>query len=160
MELNRIYFDLDGVLADFRRGIAVLAGTDEQHDDEMWEAVSKVDSFYARLDPLPGALEMFAEAQLLFPGSCEILSAPPKPKRGVPDAEKDKREWCERHLGTGVPVNIAFSEDKHLYCGGASDVLVDDRESNIADWEAAGGTGILHISPEETLQELRRLLEI
>ena len=36
----------------------------------------------------------------------------------------------------------------------------DDRESNIQEWEEMGGTGILHVSAEEMVRELkqRRLL--
>ena len=50
----KIYFDMDGVLADFDRGIEELCGikkvdqenTNEEKDTVMWDAVRKVEHFY------------------------------------------------------------------------------------------------------------------
>lgn len=151
---GKVYFDLDGVLADFEGGIVELAGADPDDDDALWEAIAKVDGFYAKLAPLPGAFAMFHEAKVMFSGSVEVLSAPPKPKRGMPEAEADKRRWCSTWLGEDVPVNIVYSEEKSRYCTGAEDILIDDRKSNIDDWVEAGGTGILHTSVDDTLREL------
>ena len=36
-------------------------------------------------------------------------------------------------------------------------VLIDDLQKNIDEWTAAGGTGILHVSAEQTLKELKDL---
>lgn len=38
-----------------------------------------------------------------------------------------------------------------------ADILIDDREKTIREWREKGGTGILHVSAEETLAELKRL---
>ena len=56
MKIEKIYFDLDGVLADFRRGVRDLCGMDPVRrtkktatgDDAMWEAIKKVANFYDR----------------------------------------------------------------------------------------------------------------
>ena len=48
--VSKIYFDLDGVLADFDRGVIELAGFDRNgatansdiKDDDMWQAIAKV----------------------------------------------------------------------------------------------------------------------
>ena len=36
-------------------------------------------------------------------------------------------------------------------------ILIDDRESNIDQWRAAGGIGILHTSASNTIQQLKKL---
>jgi hypothetical protein len=37
------------------------------------------------------------------------------------------------------------------------DILIDDRSSNIEEWHAAGGTGILHTNYIDTLCQLEIL---
>lgn len=42
MEVKKIYFDMDGVLADFGRGVEELCGLPRDCDDNlMWEAIKK-----------------------------------------------------------------------------------------------------------------------
>ena len=36
-------------------------------------------------------------------------------------------------------------------------VLIDDHEKNIKEWESKGGIGVHHISVSNTLNELKRL---
>ena len=61
--VEKIYFDMDGVLADFEKGLQELCdiSIDPQNkqilnsDDEMWMKIKEVDHFYDKLDPLPDA---------------------------------------------------------------------------------------------------------
>jgi hypothetical protein len=39
----------------------------------------------------------------------------------------------------------------------ANNVLIDDLHINIDDWRGAGGIGVLHTSPEDTIIELKNL---
>ena len=36
-------------------------------------------------------------------------------------------------------------------------ILIDDKKSNIDEWRAAGGIGILHTSAADTIQQLKKL---
>ena len=154
MSLKKIYFDLDGVLADFKRGVKELAGfgiseTDQDavmknEDDAMWEAISRVEHFYDRLEPLSSGMELFRFAEKKYPGCIEVLTGIPKPKRGILNAGEDKISWVKRILGEDIPVHIVFKEEKKNFCKGKDYVLIDDRRTNIEEWEEAGGTGILY----------------
>jgi len=43
------------------------------------------------------------------------------------------------------------------YCTGSDSILIDDLESTILKWRELGGTDILHVSPTQTLAELKQL---
>lgn len=166
MTAEKIYFDMDGVLADFERGIRGLCHMeapsqngkqDEKADNLMWEAVRETGHFYDRLDLMPGAKEMFDRIFGKYGDRCEILTGIPKAKRGIVTAGEDKKNWMKRMLSDRIKVNIVYREQKPEYCKGKGCVLVDDLEKNIREWEEMGGTGILHVSAENTLAELEKL---
>ena len=161
-----IYLDMDGVLADFDRGVRELCGMEPQSqngkrsaklDDLMWEAIRKAGHFYDRLELMPGAKEMFGRIYGKYGDRCEILTGVPKPERGIDTAGEDKIAWMKRELSDTVRVNIVLRKQKLDFCKGPESVLIDDMEKTILEWREAGGTGILHVSPEETLKELEKL---
>ena len=165
MKIQKIYFDLDGVLADFDRGVRELCGMEpvdqsnknQGDDDRLFEAIKNVDHFYNKLELCPGAKEMFQQLDKKYPGACEILSGIPKPRRGITTAADDKIEWVHRNLGEHIKVNIVYREEKKNYVTGKECVLIDDYEKNIIEWENAGGTGILFISAKDTLSTISEI---
>jgi len=46
---------------------------------------------------------------------------------------------------------------KKYFCRGKYDLLIDDSPRNIDDWIKVGGTGILHVTLEDTLQQMHQL---
>jgi len=165
MEVIKIYFDMDGVLADFQGGIVRMCGLqpeDQMNEtpggsDALWAGVRSVEHFYDKLDVLPGAYEMFMRAFRKYGDRCEILTGIPKPKRHIENAAADKTKWVHRLLTPEVTVNIVFREQKKDFCMGKTSILIDDLETNIQAWEAYGGTGILHHNAEETVKRLEEL---
>ena len=162
----RVYLDMDGVLADFNRGVRELCHMEAQSqngkrnaklDDRMWEAIRETDHFYDRLELLPGAKEMFGRIRERYGDRCEILTGIPREERGIVTAAQDKTDWTRRMLSEDVKIHTVCRKHKLRYCTGSESVLIDDREKTIREWREQGGTGILHISPEETLRELEQL---
>lgn len=157
---------MDGVLADFDRGVIELCGmqpTPQNEgwrpgmDDPMWAKVRTIDHYYDKLELMPGAKEMFDTVYGRYGDKCEILTGIPKPKRGILTAGEDKVNWMHRLLSEDIAVNIVYREQKPDYCTGKDCILIDDLEKNIEEWEKMGGTGIVHRSPEETLETLREM---
>ena len=154
MQFEKIYFDMDGVLADFTRGVRELCGFTPPHpnkvrpedDEAMFAAMREVDHFYLKLEPIEGMIQLFNELRDSYGDKVEILSAVPRPSRGILHAEEDKREWVRRYLGDDVKVNIVLRKEKQDYALGKGYVLVDDTSQNIDEWEANGGTGVRFVS--------------
>ena len=165
MTVEKVYFDMDGVLADFDRGVRELCGMEAQDqgmrspamDDLMWKEIKKIDHFYDRLELMPGAKEMFDAVYRACGDRCEILTGIPKERRGILTAAEDKKNWMKRILSDRIKVNICYRAEKILKCTGPGTILIDDLKKNIDEWREAGGTGILHRSAEETMNELKKL---
>lgn len=161
-KIEKIYFDLDGVLADFDRGVEKLCGLprknqethNDEADNEMWLAIKEVPNFYDRLELMPGAIEMFTRIYDIYGERCEILTGIPKEKRGIVTAGKDKMNWVHRLISDKLIVNIVYKEEKKKYCTGQGCILIDDLEQNVDDWKEYGGIGILHKDPDSTLIKL------
>lgn len=163
MKISKIYIDLDGVLADFVRGIKELCGIEavnqvhkkEGDDDLMWEAVKKVEHFYDKLELMPGASELFKLLSSKY--DVEILSGIPKARRGIYTAGEDKISWVHRLLSKDIKVNIVYRNEKKNFVTGPDCILIDDLAKNIREWNEAGGTGILFSSPDKVIEELERI---
>ncbi len=160
MTIRKIYFDMDGVLADFSQGVRELCGMeptplngkrDAQYDDLMWTEIAKVEHFYLELKQMPGAKSLFDTVYKGFKDRCEILTAIPNPKRNIVNAERDKIEWVKRNLSERVKVNVVQRTEKPKFCTGEDCVLIDDMQKNIRMWQELGGTGILFIDADQTL---------
>ena len=167
MEVKKIYFDMDGVLADFERGVKELCHMDppdqnakdynKKDDDLMWERIKEVGDFYFELELMPDAKEMFDIVYNKYQDRCEILTGIPKENRGIKTAGKDKIKWVEELLSDRIKVNVVLREQKPEYCSGKDCILIDDMEKNIKEWEAGGGTGIQNKSAKETIEKLKEL---
>ena len=166
MTVGKIYFDMDGVLADFSKGVRELCGmepsdpsgeTDVAMDSEMWTRIREAEHFYNKLELMPGAKEMFDRLWEKYGDKCEILTGVPKPERGIPKAGDDKTAWVRRLLSKDIEVNIVRRAEKIGKCTGPETILIDDLEKTIREWREHGGTGILHTDAETTLAELEKL---
>lgn len=161
---KKIFFDMDGVLADFDRGVVELCNMQPipqgkewkpGMDEPMWAKVREIDHYYDKLEIMPGAKEMFDTIYEKYADKCEILTGIPKPKRGILTAGEDKINWNRRLFSEDIVINIVYREQKPDYCSGKDCILIDDLEVNIEEWEKMGGTGIVHRSVEETLRVLK-----
>lgn len=167
MEIEKIYIDMDGVLADFDRGFRELCGMEpvNQSDpdptlaDVVWDNVRKVPHYYDKLEVGPGAGEMFRILYETYGDKCEILSAIPKPHRNIEHAKEDKINWVKRELSDTVKINIVYRAEKKQFCTSKGCILIDDFRKNIREWEEAGGTGILYTSAADALEAISKLTD-
>ena len=125
-----LYVDMDNVIVDFRSGIQRLPEGVRQHVESQADpAFDDVPGIFALMDPMPHALECFAELAGHF--DTYILSTAPW---GNPSAWSDKLLWVKRHFGDG-PSSPAYkrlilSHHKNLNAG---DFIIDDRTARGVD---------------------------
>ena len=147
----KLFLDLDGVLADFDRGVLALTGKlpHEQTTREMWRAVARAPDFFAELAFTRDGRRLW---EFCRPHHPTILTG--LPRGGWADPQK--RRWVAKMLGPGVPVITCMSREKARYAG-PGHVLVDDRETAREPWEEAGGAFIHHRNADDTIAALTAL---
>jgi hypothetical protein len=152
--VNQLFLDCDGVLADFDRGAQAVLGLpprefEKRHGlGEFWRRLARAPDFYATLQPLPDAHELFEAVRHLDP---IILTGLPRGNWAAPQ----KLRWAAEHFpGTRIITCMAVDKRRHAQAG---DILVDDTLRYRHLWEEAGGTFVHHRSAAETIAELRRL---
>lgn len=115
-----VYFDMDGVLADFHK--ALEERVTPELAAQYGENLDEIPGIFNDLDPVPGAIFAFQELSRHY--DCYILSTAPW---GNPEAWMEKRIWVEKHLGQDAYKRLILSHNKHLNYG---DYLIDDRFAN------------------------------
>ena len=156
--VDKIYIDLDGVLADFDKWKNEAAKYHPQiltDKSELWIDAAATDRLYYHLDLMPDAATLMLYLESLgIP--LAILTAIPR-RKTVPTAEADKREWVKENIGD-IEFHIGpFSQDKQRFSGPGK-VLIDDKKLNIDQWNAKGGDGILFTGANQAIRAVERLL--
>jgi 5'(3')-deoxyribonucleotidase len=155
---------MDGVVADFDTFAEELLGreigwgdTTQDLSAEEWLRLASVDRLYYQLPLMPDATKLVAYVKSLSTRfQIGFLTAIPR-RTTIPSARADKQAWVDKYF-PGMRMDIGpFSHDKHKWCS-PGDILVDDRPSNIREWNAAGGIAIYHTG--DVNATIKRLNEV
>jgi len=117
-----LYVDMDNVLVDFESAIPRFP---EELVQQYNGREDELPGIFARMDPMPDAIESFTELAELF--DTYILSTPPWKN---PSAWSEKLDWVKLHLGSIAEKRLILSHHKNLNTG---DFLIDDRTKHGAD---------------------------
>ena len=156
--MAKIYCDMDGVLVDLLGSIKRHLGTTKLNqkiiDDFFYSEAGMGTEFWAKAGWESGGKQLWKYIKSEKP---EILSACPSICNKDRKVIKVKTLLCQDNLG--IPknrVNIVQRREKQNFAG-KDKILIDDREKNIKEWEAAGGTGVLHFNTNNTIKILKGL---
>jgi 5'(3')-deoxyribonucleotidase len=164
---NTLYLDMDGVVADWDAGAALILGGPlreklvnghYKNTAEEWLKIRSHDRMYRDLPLMPHAEQLVALARGYREGlgwKLKFLTAVPN-KDDMPWAFSDKVMWAMERF-PDIPVMFGpHSTDKYRHCS-PGDILVDDRSDNCASWLAAGGLAV-HVKSHDirpAIEELR-----
>lgn len=147
---QKIFCDLDGVLADFDAGISLKCkqSVKNMKQETVWKLVNKFPDIFAQLPLMKEANYLWNE---LLPYKPIILSGCPRSKI----SKESKIKWCEKYLGSNYLVVktvkeidknpnydyyiILTSTNKKPEFALNGSILIDDRKMIDKEWEAAGG---------------------
>ena len=158
-ELNeqspQIYCDMDGVLVDFDKQFEKASGgippreyEDKNGKEAFWNVINeKGVGFWVGMPWMVNGKQLWDHIK---PYNPKLLSAPSRSN----ESRLGKRLWVKNNI-PGTELILAYAENKKNYADG-NNILIDDRPSNIDQWKAAGGIGILFISTEQTIKELSK----
>jgi len=162
MPLPKLYCDMDGVLADFKKGAEKATGVPISKwmsltKKEKWNPIRNDKTFWERLPWIKDGRQLWSYIKKHKP---DILSA--YVKRDIdPNCIPGKTKWCRSQLGLGgVRVNLVLRSQKQDYAqtGYRSPaVLVDDYKPNTDAFTRRGGIGIYHTSASNSIRQLKQL---
>lgn len=159
-----VYLDMDGVLTNFDKRYRELFGIPpedvsrkEEHFWANWKSFVLGNNF-TTLELLPDAKELLDYTKELQESgiTIEILSS--SGGQQFHDVVKaQKLIWLDKH---GITYKANIVPGGHLkakYALSPWYILVDDTPRVIEGFTNAGGTGILHTSAKETIDQLKKL---
>ena len=155
-DLPEIYCDLDEVLVDFMRGANAAVGGNfvKMDKDERWNKVNQTKGFWANLGWKPNAKRLY---DFIIRYNPHVLSAYPDRD---PNARNGKMKWLKKNTGFkrgNIHLVLRAQKKDYATTDDKPNVLIDDYDKNIREWEAKGGIGIHHTDVGKTISELKRL---
>mgnify|MGYP003647795581 FL=1 len=161
--IKKIFVDMDGVLADFIKGVEgpnYLNGPFVNvHDYDSRKIELSNNGLFRNLPVLDGMHQLMehikteCEAKGIY---WEILTCTGMQNRQI--VANDKIEWIREHVDKDVVITCTFKGVQKAAYAKEGYILIDDTEKNIDAWKGAGGIGILFKDAESCIDELKTLL--
>lgn len=158
-DLPTIYCDMDQVLCDFINGATNAIGAPFVTADKntRWQSIIDAGSkFWSGLNWMSGGKKLY---QFIGRYDPKILSA--YSDKMAAESKKGKMDWLKKNTKIKRSDTYLVLRDQKkkfaMTSDGKPNVLIDDYQKNIDEWEAAGGIGITHFRTEVTIQQLKKI---
>ena len=153
---KQIFFDIDGVVADFAHGYKEQFGRNAYKDDPFTIAQQCATNphFFRTLPVIGRGRSLYYELKNNF----EIIFLT-TPMDDLPFCRVDKVAWTKENF-PDVKTMI-FSSNKAEYASHEGSILIDDMDHNLKPWEEAGGTAIdfTKFSNEKIIEKINEALK-
>ncbi len=154
-DLYTIYLDMDGVIVNFDKQFEDAFGMPPREFEEgfgidmFWKKIEERGvGFWRGMEWMPGGEALYNR---VAQHDHFLLSSPSKS-----DTSKIGKHMWKKDKTPNTKLILSRSYNKKNYAD-KSNILIDDRESNIQQWRDAGGIGILYKSAEQVNAELDKL---
>lgn len=166
---NKLYVDMDGVIADFFGVTGLPARFNVKHwkdvpliNEALWELRNT--DFFFMLKPFSTSRWLVEHVKALTRNAdgweWGICSSPLRNDRD--NSAYWKRRWLEKHDFMPMVHNFVITSTKENYAlneiDGSPNILVDDKPSNIDRWRDKGGIGILYQANKHSFSALQKKL--
>ena len=153
-----IYVDMDGVIADFFGGLErkykVTHWKDIDNVEERIMSLRNTDFFYT-LEKYETSDALIHHVRSISNGDWGICSSPLRDDYA--NSTFHKRRWLEKHMFMPSVPKCIFTSRKHKFATniitGEPNILIDDKLTNIDQWNKAGGIAIRYQANEDDLEE-------
>lgn len=153
----KLYCDMDGVLTDFEKRFVdmlrkegpkyyskevISQVTRPKHFEalegakEFWKFIDQYVglSFWSEMEWMPNGQELW---NFIEPYNPTILTSPSRDNT----SRLGKKVWVRNHIPSLPPVEFRFGSAKAQFAN-ENAILIDDKPSNLAAWEAKGGIAL------------------
>lgn len=153
MEL-KLFLDCDGVLANFNKKFHSVFGMEPEDFRKkfgpkvFWLKIKAYDNFFASLDLMPDAMELFNAVEHLKP---TILTGCPWGNWAQPQ----KLAWRDKYFPHTEMICTNSRDKRNSMVDGKLNILIDDLEKFKHLWEEQNGVFILHKNAKDSILELK-----
>lgn len=154
----QIYCDMDGVLTNFDERFDHYTGFRPSEYEskygvaKFWSVIDEIGvKYWSHMGWMPNGKKLWGFISKYNP---KLLTSPSRDE----SSRVGKKIWAKRELGGNVPVIFKYSKGKKDYANQSS-ILIDDRESNIQQWNESGGIG-LHVRNGNIAPVIKKLKEL
>ena len=165
------YIDMDGVIADFFKALALEFGVNHWKDIPTQEDVIerlKGTDFFSRIPIFPTTIKFLHMIERYTKGRWAILSTPLKGDEE--NSSKHKDIWLDNLFGYAFDNDFNkkrfYSDKKWMWAtdtgelySGIPNLLIDDRPTNLEEFKAKGGLTIRYQANESKLDKFEQKLK-
>lgn len=148
-EIQRIYFDMDGTIADYEKRFIEIWGKElfekfkhmTKEEKRPYQTLMAEQDFYEELDPMP----MFDRMETLFRAGKDVAILTSVGKIGSLSVAQQKLRWLEKNCSKDLYRHLqerffcVKSSSEKAFFANSSVCLVDDREKAWRPFLEAGG---------------------
>ena len=176
MQKQIVFLDMDGVLSDFAQQAQNLCQIDVRsfvnrttaltpvelaQQDKVFQLADYSNDFWKTMPKMPFAKEVFEYVRQNFDDVFMLSKfAPPKQNPERLEAVSNlKKAWFYENICSDYPMDhlIVSNLSKSTFIRHPEDVLIDDQENNITEWERAGAKGILYKDYSDLKEKILKL---
>ncbi len=150
---------MDQVLCNFLKGADDAVGGSFVTADRKtrWNTITSMGKkFWENLEWMPGSKQMYSFISKYDP---YVLSA--YSDKDATGSKTGKMNWLKKNTKfKRSKINLVLRDQKKKFAkdnDGKANILIDDYEKNIKEWEQAGGIGVIYTNAPNTIRELKKL---